>query len=109
MHRPDPHSYYDAAQPKARRLRLKLGVDFTTKRIDGEVVLEFGDPVAGPLDLDTKDLEIKSVQVPGQGPIPWELGEADAILGRRLRVTVPAGTREVAVTYRTGADAMAES
>ncbi|MBP1773518.1 MAG: hypothetical protein H6P99_2681, partial [Holophagaceae bacterium] len=25
MRRPDPHSYYDAAQPKARRLRLKLG------------------------------------------------------------------------------------
>jgi aminopeptidase N len=107
MHRPDPHSYYDAAQPKARRLRLKLGVDFAAKRIDGEVVLEFGDPVSGPLDLDTKGLEIRTVQVPGGGPIAWELGEADAILGQRLRLEVPAGTREVAITYQTGADAMA--
>jgi leukotriene A-4 hydrolase/aminopeptidase len=107
MHRPDPHSYYDAAQPKARRLRLKLGVDFTAKRIDGEVVLEFGDPVSGPLDLDTKGLEIQAVQVPGQGQIPWELGGADPILGSRLRVTAPAGTREVAIHYRTAPDAMA--
>lgn len=107
MHRPDPHSYYDAAQPKARRLRLKLNVDFGAKRINGEVVLEFGNPVSGPLDLDSKGLEIHSVQVPGHGPISWELGEADAILGQRLRLDVPAGTQEVAITYRTGADAMA--
>ena len=107
MHRPDPHSYYDAAQPKARRLRLKLGVDFKAKRIDGEVVLEFGATISGQLDLDTKGLEIFSVQVPGQGPIPWELGEADAILGQRLRLEVPAGTQEVAIIYRTSPEAMA--
>ncbi|HJV38943.1 MAG TPA: M1 family metallopeptidase [Geothrix sp.] len=107
MHRPDPHSYYDAAQPKARRLRLKLGVDFAAKRIAGEVVLEFGDPMSGPLDLDTKGLEILAVDAPGKGSLPWELGEADPILGSRLRVTVPDGTREVTVRYRTAPDAMA--
>ena len=107
MHRPDPHSYYDAAQPKARRMRLKLGVDFTTKRIDGEVVLEFGKAFSGPLHLDTKGLEILAAQVPGHGPIAWELGEPDAILGRCLRLEVPAGTQEVAITYRTGTEAMA--
>jgi len=107
MSHPDPHSYYDSAQPRARRLSLKLAVDFTAKRIDGEVVLAFGAPVSGVLDLDTKGLEIHSVQVPGQGSIPWELGEADPILGSRLRVTAPAGTQEVAITYRTAPDAMA--
>ncbi len=107
MHRSDPHSYFDATQPKARRLRLKLGVDFAAKRIDGEVVLEFGSAVAGPLDLDTKGLEIHSVQVPGHGPIAWALGEADAILGQRLRLEVPAGTLEVAISYATGPEAMA--
>ncbi|HJW32527.1 MAG TPA: M1 family aminopeptidase/hydrolase, partial [Holophagaceae bacterium] len=107
MHRPDPHSYYDSVQPRARRLRLKLGVDFAAKRLDGEVVLEFGEAVSGALDLDTKGLEILGAQVPGQGSIPWELGEADPVLGRRLRVTVPDGTREVTVRYRTAPDAMA--
>ncbi|WP_243384655.1 M1 family metallopeptidase [Geothrix alkalitolerans] len=107
MHRPDPHSYYDSVQPRARRLRLKLGVDFAAKRIDGEVALEFGEAVSGVLDLDTKGLEILGAQVPGQGPIPWELGEADPILGSRLRVTAPDGTRELTVRYRTAPDAMA--
>jgi len=107
MRRPDPHSYHDSAQPKARRLRLKLGVDFATKRIDGEVVLEFGANASGTLDLDTKGLEIRSVQAVGHGPIPWELGEADAILGSRLRLDLPADTQEVAITYRTSPDAMA--
>ncbi len=107
MHRPDPHSYYDAAQPKARRLRLKLGVDFATKRIHGEVVLEFGSTLKGPLDLDTKGLDIHSVQVPGHGPIPWELDEPDAILGSRLRLDTPAGAQEVVISYATGPDAMA--
>ncbi len=82
MRRPDPHSYYDSTQPKTRRLRLKLGVDFAEKRIDGEAILEFGRPGSGPLDLDTKGLEIRSVHVPGHGPIPWELAEADPILHR---------------------------
>lgn len=107
MHRPDPHSYYDAAQPKARRLRLKLAVDFKAKRIEGEVVLEFGKAFSGPLDLDTKGLEIRTVQVPGHGPIAWELGEADAILGQRLRLDVPPDSQEVVINYRTGAEAMA--
>jgi leukotriene A-4 hydrolase/aminopeptidase len=107
MHRPDPHSYYDSSQPRARRWRLKLGVDFTTKRIHGEVVLEFGKGVTGVLDLDTKGLEILTVQVPGQGPVPWELGEADPILGQRLRLQVPADSQEVAISYLTAPDAMA--
>ena len=107
MHRPDPHSYYDASQPKARRLRLKLGVDFGAKRLDGEVILEFGREISGVLHLDSKGLEILSVQVPGHGPVPWALDAADAILGQRLCLDLPAGTIEVAITYRTGAEAMA--
>ena len=107
MHHPDPHSYYEASQPRTRRLRLKFGVDFDRKRIEGEATLEFGEAVQGDLDLDSKGLEILSVQVPGTGPIPWDLGDEDAIRGRRLRLTLPAGTREVAVRYLTSPDAMA--
>ncbi len=107
MLHPDPHSYYDASQPKARRLRLKLGVDFDRKRIEGEATLEFGESAQGTLDLDTKGLEIRTVTVPGLGPIPWSLGDEDPILGRRLRLDLPADTREVTVAYLTSPDAMA--
>ena len=107
MHRPDPHSFYVATQPKARRLRLKLAVDFAAHRIQGEVGLEFGRAISGPLDLDSKGLEILAVQVPGHGPIPWELGAPDPILGQRLRLEVPEGAEEVVVRYLTAPDAMA--
>lgn len=107
MRHPDPHSYYDSSQPRTRRLRLKLGVDFERKQIEGEATLEFGETAQGPLDLDTKGLDILSVQVPGAGPIPWSLGEEDPILGRCLRLDLPAGTRDVTVSYRTSPEAMA--
>ncbi len=107
MHHPDPHSFYDATQPRAKQLRLKLDVDFRTKRIDGEVVLVFGHPVSGRLDLDTKGLEIRGVQVPGKGDIAWAMGNPVAILGQRLRLDLPEATEEVAISYRTGPDAMA--
>lgn len=107
MHHPDPHSFHESSQPRTRRLRLKLGVDFTRKRIEGEATLEFGAEVEGTLDLDTKGLDILSVKTPGMGPIPWSLGEEVPILGRRLRLTLPPNTREVTVTYLTSPDAMA--
>lgn len=107
MHRPDPHSFYESSQPKTRRLRLKLEVDFERKRIRGEATLEFGGDARGDLDLDTKGLEILSVKVPGSGPIAWSLGEELPILGRRLRLTLPEGTREVSVEYLTSPEAMA--
>ena len=107
MHHPDPHSFYEASQPKTRRLRLKLGVDFDRKQVEGEVTLEFGDAAQGHLDLDTKELEILSVKVPGTGPIPWSLGEKDAIRGQCLHLDLPAGTREVSVQYLTSPEAMA--
>ena len=107
MLHPDPHSYYDSSQPRTRRLRLKLGVDFERKQIEGEATLEFGETAQGPLDLDTKGLDILSVQVSGSGPIPWSLGEEDPILGRCLRLELPAGTRDVTVSYRTSPEAMA--
>ncbi|MDE3032564.1 MAG: M1 family metallopeptidase [Acidobacteriota bacterium] len=107
MLHPDPHSYYDSSQPRTRRLRLSLGVDFDRKQIEGEATLEFGEAAQGPLDLDTKGLEILSVKVPGAGPIPWSLGEEDPILGRCLRLDLPAGTRDVTVSYRTSPEAMA--
>ena len=107
MSRPDPHSCHDDAQPRARRLRLKLAVDFAARCIDGEAALVFAGGAAGPLDLDTKGLEIRGARVPGHGEIPWELGPETPVLGRTLRLHLPPGTPEVVVDYRTSPDAMA--
>ncbi len=103
----DPHSYADDAQPRTKHLRLHLAVDFETKRIDGRAFLELAAPAGGPMDLDTKGLTVSVVTGSGGGDVPFETGPDDPILGRRLRLTLPAGTTEVLVKYHTAEDAVA--
>ena len=62
MARLDPHSYFDADQPRTRRLQIALDVDFARQVLTGRVVLDLGGPVQGVLDLDTKGLTLRSVR-----------------------------------------------
>jgi aminopeptidase N len=96
----DPHSYYDEDQPKTKEIRFRWEVDFQARRITGEAVLLLESPSAGFMDLDTKELEIGSVTADGR-PIPFEPGEPDSILGQRLRLNLPPGTREITIVYAT--------
>jgi aminopeptidase N len=107
MARLDPHSHADSAQPRARRLRLRLAVDFEARRIEGEAALRFDAPAEGRLDLDSKALDVLEASSDGGTPVPFELGPDEPILGRRLRLTLPPGTREVRLRYRTSPDAPA--
>lgn len=106
MPRPDPHSYFDEAQPRTKHVSLSLHVDFERRRIAGEAVLELVSPGSGPFDLDTKGLEIESVTNERGFAVPFELGEEAPILGRGLRLTLPAGTQAVAVRYTTSPEAL---
>jgi aminopeptidase N len=107
MARRDPHSHADSEQPRPRHLRLRLAVDFASREVSGEAALDLGAPSAGPLDLDTRSLEIREVRTGNGASLPFELGPEEPILGRRLRLLLPAGTREVVVRYRTLPDAPA--
>src|SRR6267142_336273 len=103
----DPHSYFETDQPLARRLSLKLTVDFERKVLDGTAILHFDAAVTGPLDLDTKGLTIRSARTSSGEQIRFELGDEEPILGRRLRLHLPAGTREAAIEYQTSPEAVA--
>jgi len=107
MSLPDPHSYFDPDQPRVRRLTLKLDVDFNSQRLDGSVTLDLTAPGKGPLDLDTKGLEIRSARTPDGRAVPFAFGAEEPILGRRLRLDLPVGTSAVTIDYRTGPDAVA--
>jgi leukotriene-A4 hydrolase len=107
MNRLDPHSYFDADQPRIRHLQLRWNVDFQRRCLEGSAVLELAAPSSGVLDLDTKGLSVRSVRLPGGRDIPFRLEEEEPILGRRLRLDLPAGTREVAVEYSTSPEAVA--
>lgn len=100
MARIDPHSYFDDAQPRASRWRLRLSADFDRKVLEGEVELAFAAPAGGTLDLDTKGLAIRRVTSGGKD-VPFALAPEEPILGRRLRLTVPPGSAGVTVSYET--------
>jgi leukotriene-A4 hydrolase len=106
MARVDPHSFADEGQPRQQHLRWTAQVDFAARRLECTAELRF-DRGGGPADLDTRGLDIDSVTTPGGGEVPFALGPTDAILGTRLRVTLPEGEARCLVRYRTGADATA--
>ncbi|WP_426730286.1 M1 family metallopeptidase [Myxococcus faecalis] len=107
MARPDPHSYNDSTQPETETLDWRARVDFRTRRLHAEATLTLKEASAGPLDLDTRDLEILRV-VDGNGrPLPYMLAPPEPILGSRLRVELPQGVRQLTVHYRTSPTASA--
>jgi hypothetical protein len=55
----------------------------------------------GPLDLDTRDLAIESI-TDGEGrTLAHTLHPAYPVLGARLRIELPAGTRAIRIRYKT--------
>ena len=106
MARTDPHSYYDDAQPRTRHLGLELEVDFEGRCLHGWAMLDLGEPSSGPLDLDTKGLDIFSVEGEEEAEIPFELADEEPVLGRRLRLDLPPGTRRVTIEYSSSPDAI---
>ncbi len=109
MARLDPHSFNDDAQPQTDSLIWQARVDFATRRLEADATLLFAGPAphAGPLDLDTRDLEIRSVADLGGSPLPFVLHPPEPFLGSRLAVTVPSGAKGVRIRYRTSPDASA--
>lgn len=107
MARIDPHSYFDTTQPKTRHLEINWFVNFSQRQIEGFVILHLEKPSGGPMDLDTKGLEIRGVHSQTDQPIPYELFEEEPILGQRLRIELPEGTEAITVSYATSPEAIA--
>ena len=108
MARPDPHSWNDDTQPQTRSLQWEARVDFAARRLDATASLTFHQPAAGgPLDLDTRQLEISAVTDLAGAPLGFVLHPADPVLGARLTLTIPAGATGVKIRYRTSPDASA--
>ena len=104
---PDPHSYFDEAQPRTESWDLKLKADFGRKILEGSITLRFAAPGSGPLDLDTRGLDIRAARTPAGNPVPFALQAEEPILGSRLRLDLPADTAAVTVDYATRPDSSA--
>ncbi len=103
----DPHSYTNLDQGRLKAVELSLRVDFEARQLRGQARLLLTEPVTGTLDLDTRDLSIEGVTADQGEDVAWELSEADAVLGQRLRLTLPANTTAVNVRYATSPQASA--
>ena len=107
MERHDPHSYFDPSQPKTLHIAFNWVIDFNQRKISGEAILELEKISEGPMDLDTKGLLIHSAQVQDGRTVDFELGDEEPILGRRLRLQLPAGSKSIAIHYETTAESVA--
>lgn len=106
MARTDPHSYFDDTQPRVRHLGLELEVDFEGRGLDGWAMLDLGKPTSGTLDLDSKGLDVYGVEGEDGEEVPFELGPEEPVLGRRLRLELPEGTRRVTIEYSSSPEAI---
>jgi len=103
----DPHSFTDFDQGRVVHMDLDLTVDFSTKRLHGTATLKLAEPTSGPLDLDTRDLEVTKVTSPGGAEIPFEVADRDEVMGSRLRLALPDGCDQAIVHYATSPEASA--
>ncbi len=103
----DEHSYAEPAKVATSDIALDLALDFASKTIAGTAIytLDWKDPAATQLVLDTRDLSIEKAEgesAPGQWtPLKFALAPADKVLGSKLTIEVPARNARVRVVYKT--------
>ncbi|MGI3785457.1 MAG: M1 family metallopeptidase [Janthinobacterium lividum] len=94
----DPHSYADPTQRTVEHVSWTVSVDLDRHVLDAVAVLHLASG-SGPVDLDTRDLEIHRIDDGAGRPVPWLLAPPDPVLGSRLRVE-PTGD-VVRIAYAT--------
>jgi len=103
----DPHSFTDLEQGRIEHMNLDLNVDFGSSRITGSAECVLAGAAAGPLDMDTRELEIRGVTGPDGAELSFDTDHTDEILGTRLRIELPEGTGRFTVKFATSPTASA--
>lgn len=105
MTRLDPHSFADDAHPSIRHIDLEIVARFEERVLEVVATLDFDRAPDGVVDLDAKDLAIRSIVDDRGETVRFELGTDDPVLGRRLRLFTE--RPRISVEYRTSPDASA--
>ena len=107
----DPHSFAEPANVTINALVLNLDVSFEQHQLAGsaEFYLDWHDPAARELVLDTRDLSIEKVERESESgdwrAANFTLDAPDALRGSALRISLPRQVARVKVTYKTSPDA----
>ena len=103
----DQHSYAEPEKVRIKDIALELDVDFEAKQLSGTATyeLEWRDPSATAVVLDTRDLTIESVEAKtGENewtPLEHELAEPDDLLGSKLTIQMPDRSERIRIAYHT--------
>ncbi len=106
----DEHSYAQPDKVVIDDLALDLKLDFDARTVAGTATytLQWKDPAATELVLDTRDLAIEQVEGEANGawqPLKFALADKDPVLGSKLTIETPARNAKVRVTYRSSPEA----
>jgi aminopeptidase N len=104
----DVHSFARPEIARVTHVALDLDADFAGRRMSGTATLDIeARRGAGEIVLDSKGLEIQSVQDSQGRPLAWQLGLVDAARGQPLTIALGPQTRRVVIRYRSAPDAAA--
>ncbi|TAL75879.1 MAG: M1 family peptidase [Rhodanobacter sp.] len=107
----DPNSYAQPDQVVVTHLDLDLAINFPHRQLDGVATLklDWKNPAAPALVLDTRDLTIAAVDaVAANGKtqaLKYALAPVDKTLGAKLTIATPTHPASVRITYRTSPEA----
>jgi aminopeptidase N len=107
----DEQSYAEPDKVRTTDLALDLALDFDSKVITGVATytLEWLDPAATQLVLDTRDLTLAKVEGAGKDgrwtPLQYALADRDKLLGSKLTIQTPERNTAVRIAYTTSPDA----
>lgn len=107
----DPNSYAQPDQVRVTHLDLDLTIDFPHKQLDGRATLklDWKNPKAQSLVLDTRDLKIAKVEAlaaDGKAtPLKYALAPRDKVLGSKLTIATPKRPAQVRIVYTTSPEA----
>ncbi len=98
----DIHSHARAREARVTHVALDLTVDFDSRSLRGTAALTIERaPDADTLVLDTNDLRIGGVVDQDDEALTYTLGDADALLGQPLTISLGEATSVVTVEYGT--------
>lgn len=109
--RADVFSYAEPEMVRIKDLALALNLDFDAKTLAGSATyeLDWVDPEAGRLTLDTRELEIEKVVGEREDgswvDLTFVVDDADERLGSKLTIAAPDRNPRIRVSYKTSPEA----
>jgi len=106
-HAADPLSYAEPAEVRVTHVDLDLAVDFSSRELRGDatLTLDWKNPEAANLVLDTRDLAIGKVSaLDAEGKasaLEFTLAPRDEELGSKLTIAAPMHPTKVRIAYAT--------